>query len=444
MAKKYDLLIVGGGPAGLMAGRVAGENGLKVAVLDRKKEIWKNRRFDGGVFAINEYTFGQLALFNPRDKRISFPVGGFSVRYDGPYQNVFGFCINSPGGKRLRFGDWKELAKNPEKNRVAIALDKEVLLKRLLEDCRATSVDVCAGVNVTDVKAGGNKVTVIGNGEEYEAPFVIAADGANSRVARIMGFNKERNFFATSRHIAVEVEGVDYDDLNGFNIVLTMEGFFSVLPMFKKGVYHIGHLTHDWKVDLDKKVEWFMKESPVYSNWFKKAKVLKEGNTSCIVNVYMALEDPFKDNVILVSDAAWIQEVSIPTAICFGWKVANAVTMALHDGKPNREGIQSYLDWYKTNCYEEYGKRKMVAIDLQKYLSAEDLDYMAELPSKEGKVFPGTMDFHLLFKLLGDTYMELFPKISEDRPDIMEKMMGMRNEMDEAGEAKRKMGFATR
>jgi hypothetical protein len=223
-----------------------------------------------------------------------------------------------------------------------------------------------------------------------------------------------------------------------------MEGFFSVLPMYKEGVYHIGHLTHDWKVDLDKKIEWFMKESPVYSNWFKKAKVLKEGDTACIVNVYMALEDPFKDNVILASDATWIQEVSIPTAICFGWKVANAVTLALHDGKPNREGIQSYLDWYKNNCYEEYGKRKMVAIELQKYLSAKDLDYMAELPSTVGKVFPGTMDFHLLFKLLGDTYLELFAKVSEDRPDIMEKLLQMRNDMDEAGEEKKKMGFPVR
>jgi len=445
MAKKYDLVIVGAGPCGLMAGRVASENGLKVAVLDRKTEIWRNRRFDGGVVGINEYTFGQLALFNPRDKRLSFPVGGFSVPYDGPYTNVFGFCINSPGGKKVRFGDWRDLSKDPEKNRVAIALNKEVLLKRMLEDCdKLGGVDIYNNTNVTDVKAGNGKVTVSGGGQEFEAPFVVAADGANARVARLMGFNKERAFFATSRHIGIEVEGVEYDELNGFNIVLSMEGYYSVLPMYKEGIYHISHLTHDWKVDLDKKVEWFMKESPVYSNWFKKARVIKEGNTSCIVNVYMALEDPFKDNVILASDATWIQEVSIPTAICFGWKVANAVTRALHDGKVNREGIQSYLDWYRTNCYEEYGKRKMIAIDLQKCLSAEDIDYMAELPLKEGKVFPGTMDFHLLFKLLGDTYLELFPRISEERPDIMEKMLAMRNEMDEAGEVRRKMGFATK
>ena len=73
MAKKYDLVIVGAGPAGLMAGRIAAENGLKVVILERKTDICKVRRFDGGVFAINEYTFGQLALYNERDKRISFP-----------------------------------------------------------------------------------------------------------------------------------------------------------------------------------------------------------------------------------------------------------------------------------------------------------------------------------------------------------------------------------
>jgi flavin-dependent dehydrogenase len=39
MGKKYDLVIVGAGPAGLMAAKVAGEYGLTVALLERKTNI---------------------------------------------------------------------------------------------------------------------------------------------------------------------------------------------------------------------------------------------------------------------------------------------------------------------------------------------------------------------------------------------------------------------
>ena len=51
LVKKYDLVIVGGGPAGLMAARTAGENGLKTALLERKTEITKVRRVDGSVLS---------------------------------------------------------------------------------------------------------------------------------------------------------------------------------------------------------------------------------------------------------------------------------------------------------------------------------------------------------------------------------------------------------
>ena len=47
MEKHYDLIIIGGGPAGLMAARVAGENGISTALLERKTDITRVRRVDG-------------------------------------------------------------------------------------------------------------------------------------------------------------------------------------------------------------------------------------------------------------------------------------------------------------------------------------------------------------------------------------------------------------
>ena len=95
---KYDVVIVGGGPAGLMAARTAAQDGLKVALLERKKNITKIRRSCGGVLNINEPTFGEVVTFDEEGQRITFTKIGTSIHYDGPYQDIFGFAIYSPGG----------------------------------------------------------------------------------------------------------------------------------------------------------------------------------------------------------------------------------------------------------------------------------------------------------------------------------------------------------
>jgi len=41
---KYDVIVVGGGPGGLMAAKTAAENGLKVLLIERKKELARINR----------------------------------------------------------------------------------------------------------------------------------------------------------------------------------------------------------------------------------------------------------------------------------------------------------------------------------------------------------------------------------------------------------------
>jgi flavin-dependent dehydrogenase len=437
MAKKYDLVIVGGGPAGLAAAKFAGENGLHVALLDRKTDIPKIRRVDGGVLSpINEYTFNQTVVFNPGLKKICFPASGFSVPYDGPHRNVFGFAVYSPGGKKFTFGDRAYQHQDPDARRAGVTLDKELLLRGLLADARANGVHVFPGTNVTGVEKKGDSVIVTGNGEQYEGTFCIAADGVNSRIVRGLGMNKGRKFFATHNEMIWYLEGIDIPEVEGICFIFTMDGSFFVSSSLQKGHYHVGVTTHQPADDLNAKIEKFVYHDRVYSPWFKGAK--KVGASCCIVNMHAPMKEPFKDNVLVISDAAWLMEVSNAIALVCGWKAASAVTLALLDKKPNREGLASYFDWWQKYFYEPYGEMDFKPIELQDFFNADDLDYLVGLV-KEPRI--ATMDFYKLIGTIGNTYGELFPKIGEERPDVMAKLMGVLDKMEEAEEASRKAGF---
>jgi len=73
MSRKYDVIVVGAGPSGLLAAKAAGENGLDVALLEKKTDPTQRTRSCGETIgSMNEYYFGNITGLNARDKRIFF------------------------------------------------------------------------------------------------------------------------------------------------------------------------------------------------------------------------------------------------------------------------------------------------------------------------------------------------------------------------------------
>jgi hypothetical protein len=179
MTKCYDVVIVGAGPGGLTAAKFAGENGLNVAILERKTHIVDiNRACTMMVLVLNEYIFGERPTLNERNKRLCFPVNGFSLRYEGPTKNLYAWHFYSPGGQCISFGDHDKAERLGDEGRISVVHSKAALLQDLLEDTQRAGVEVFTDSNAVDIEKTGDRVSVkTADGRTFTGTFVIAADG---------------------------------------------------------------------------------------------------------------------------------------------------------------------------------------------------------------------------------------------------------------------------
>ena len=118
--KRYDLVVIGAGPAGLMAAKTASEYGLSVALLERKKDICKITLACGMMIVSLSGTYmGERVILNAEKKRLCFPVYGFSIPYDGPYRNFYSWQLLSYNGEIVQLGDYKTNKSKGEEGRVS-------------------------------------------------------------------------------------------------------------------------------------------------------------------------------------------------------------------------------------------------------------------------------------------------------------------------------------
>lgn len=435
MTELYDLIIVGAGPGGAMAAKVAGENGLKAALIERKTDLSAIHRICTMILNTDEDNFGDIVTYNQRNRRFVFPHNGFTIKYDGPLRRIYGFHIISPCGNRFKLGDVQK-GKAGEQPPVGLMIDKGYLNQVLVDEAKANGVEIFNNTNINNVcKESGCVVLTDHRGNEYRGKFVIAADGVNSRIARKLGFNKERIFLGTYKDYARTYEEAEVPDEDALMFCMGWKCSISLAPELTEGHFHISAASYNVNENLDEEVDRFLSSKP-FATWFKNAKEVGH-RTSCVSNIASPIQVPFKDNVLLVGDAGWMQETSIIGAILPGWSAANAITEALLTKQLNKEGVSTYLKWWDKYLYQPYGKRLASSggAEIKDYLSPEDIDYLVGLVPESQ---PGTLNFFEIMRSIGRTFGGLLPQIQEERPDIMQQLMAMRSFPRESALAKRR------
>jgi flavin-dependent dehydrogenase len=433
--KKYDLTIVGAGPCGLLAAKAAGQSGLEVALLDRKADITRIERTCGQtIVSMNDYYFNDLASYNQRGKRIAFLKAGFSFNYDGPVKNSYAWQIFSPDGGLLSFGDPKETRKKGANGAVALSYDKEILLRCLLEEVKEAGVDVYPGINVNELSTTADSVNITGSGKTFESLYAIAADGTNSRVARLMGFNKDRTAYCYLFSKAHYMSGVKAPNMDVLISSITYKtvapGYMFIFPRPYGDDLTVIFLSLDPRVNLDDVADYYMKENPFFSQWFKKA--VPSTQLTSAQYIFTPISEPYKNRVLLAGDTGSTQELENSGAMISGWKAGNAIARTLREDGIGLDprGISDYIDWWKTTyiegCrHEDYLMNFALPYVIDK---EEELNYIFSLIKEP---LPPCWNPYAAIKHMGQLIQGMIPTIQKERPEILPKLGKMATPMTE-------------
>jgi digeranylgeranylglycerophospholipid reductase len=205
---KYDLIVVGGGPGGLMAARTAAEEGLKVLLVEKKRNITEINRActqsfytrllspapevdsDMGQPYHDGYIDPVSVEIGAEKTRFHFPVPGFSIDYQGPLRPYMNFIFISPSGYQIH---GYEVNDRPW----GFYLDKEALVAQLLDLAEKAGAEVrpeTTGMAAENTRGGVSVRVRAKSGEEtLEARAAVAADGLESRIVDSLGVNLLRH-----------------------------------------------------------------------------------------------------------------------------------------------------------------------------------------------------------------------------------------------------------
>ncbi|UEC42221.1 MAG: Digeranylgeranylglycerophospholipid reductase [Methanothrix sp.] len=213
--ERYDVAVIGAGPAGSMAAKKAVEGGAKVAVFEEHPRAgWPVQC--AGLFGVRAVEESQL------------PPGSFLIR------TLRGATIVSPGGFSLSF---------KARETKAWVVDRRLFDRALLAEAARAGAEVMMASPVTDLtRSGGRSVLDVGRGPDrrkVEAGVVISAEGAGARIARSAGIGPPREILSSAQvELPFEVE-----DPEGVEVFLgerVAPGFFGWAIPASEGVARVG------------------------------------------------------------------------------------------------------------------------------------------------------------------------------------------------------------
>lgn len=178
-ADQYDLVVVGGGPAGAATGYWAAKAGLNTLVVERKSYPRDKTCGDG---------LTPRAVLQLREMGLESRIAAHH-RNNGLRAVAHDITLELPWPEHSRFPNYGYVVRRTDLDHM-VAQHAELAGATVLDGTDATApiiVDgILTGVEITE-KATGEKRSVF-------AKYVVLAEGANSRIGRALGTARDRSY----------------------------------------------------------------------------------------------------------------------------------------------------------------------------------------------------------------------------------------------------------
>lgn len=353
-----DVLVVGGGPSGLIAARDVAEQGYSVAVVEEHPEIGEPVQCSG-LFSIRGLKSLEVNL--PRRAIAGVIRGG---------------RFYSPGGER--FEAYSKLDR-------AYVVERRLFDKELAKEAARAGARIMLKTRVTGLKIADKARAVVERERErktIEAEVVIAADGVRSCVARWLGLRTPRKIVAAAQ---VEIVNADIeDDVAELYFGKEWAPNFYAWLLPKGEVCEVGvgvrRGEHPPRVYLER----FMSRHPVAKQKITGKSVI-EYNTGAFP--VAAPQDTFAERVLLAGDAGGFVKASTGGGVITGGisarLAAGAACLALEERNFSREFFrENYESAWKAELGREL-RVHMLIREIFDSLSDEELDKLFRIAIEE-------------------------------------------------------------
>ena len=386
----YDVIVVGGGPAGSVAARFAAEGGASVLMIEKRQEIGDSIRCAEGVGK------GDMEKYLPVESRWIAA-------------SIKGATIYVPDGTPIKLR-----AKDPEET-YGYVLERKIFDRALAERAALAGAEIytkttATGLIMENGRVVGVKIRRLDVEKEIRANIVIGADGVESKVGRWAGIDttlKPKDIEAGVQYLMTNID-IDEDNVEFFmGNQYAPGGYVWIFPKGHRranvGIGLLGSKIKDGgrPIDyLDKFIE----------TQFPEGKILEMNYGG--IPVSGGIDKIYGNGLMLVGDAGQLTDPitggGIKHALWSGEIAGQVAADAVKSGDYSEKAMKRYQsEWEKKGG--KIMRRNLILKDYYVDMSDEEANKLAEELAKHD--FTGVLEISQLIKLLAKVDKKLLLKL---------------------------------